>query len=98
MIIKEVISELEQSSTPVVRVLQNRTAGKVLVLGFKKGMVLKEHQTAVPARLVIMEGAVNYKQEGKSVMLTKFSDHEIPVKVMHAVEAVEDSICLLIVG
>jgi hypothetical protein len=98
MVINEVLSQLEKAANPVVKLLQNRPAGKVLVLGFKKGMILKEHQTAVPARLVIVEGIVNYKEEDVLVMLDKFSDFEIPVDVTHSVEALEDSICLLIVG
>ncbi|MGN6641277.1 MAG: hypothetical protein ACTHJ8_20370 [Mucilaginibacter sp.] len=98
MIIKEVLTQLENSAIPVVRVLKTYTAGKTLALGFKKGMVLTEHKTAIPAKLVVVEGTVIYKQEGKSIELDKFSDLDIPVGVPHAVEAQEDSVCLLILG
>lgn len=98
MIIKEVLARLEKAESPVVQVLQQQSVGKVLTLGFKKGMILKEHQTIIPARLVVVSGAVTYKQEDKSVTLSKFSDLDIPVRVMHSVEALEESICLLILG
>lgn len=98
MIIKEVLSQLESSAIPVVRVLKTYASGKALVLGFKKGMILTEHKTAIAAKLVVMDGAVIYKQEGKSIELSKFSDLDIPVNVLHAVEAQEDSVCMLILG
>ena len=98
MIINEVLAQLETANAPVVKVLQAHAAGKTLVLGFKAGMILKEHRTSVPARLLVADGAVTYKQEGKSVPLAKYADLEIPVDVLHAVEALEDSVCLLLVG
>ena len=98
MIIHEVLSQLEKASAPVIKVLQAHAAGKTLVLGFKSGIVLKEHRTAVPARLLVINGAVIYKQDGVSVTLGKYADLEIPVDVLHSVEAQEDSICLLLVA
>lgn len=98
MIIKEILSLLETAQAPVIKVLQQQASGKVLALGFKKGMALKEHQTAIPAKLVVIAGAVLYKQAEESVTLNELSDLDIPVKVPHMVEALEDSICLLILG
>jgi len=98
MIIKQLLARLEEAGSPVVQVLQQQSAGKVLALGFKKGMVLKEHKTGVPAKLVVISGAVIYREGEKSVTLSKFSDLDIPVDVMHSVEALDDSICLLILG
>ena len=98
MIIKQVLARLEEAGSPVVQVLQQQSAGKVLVLGFKKGMVLKEHQTQIQAKLVVVNGSVVYKEGDKSVTLSKCSDLDIPIKVMHSVEALDDSVCLLILG
>jgi quercetin dioxygenase-like cupin family protein len=61
-------------------------------------MVLKEHTTTVPARIVIVEGQVIYKEAERTVNLFKLDDSEIPVNVLHSVEALEDSICFLIQG
>lgn len=98
MIIKDVISRLEEADCPIIKVLQNQASGKVLVIGLKKGISLKKHQTAVPARIAVIEGTVVYQQEDISVTLDKFSDMEIPVNVLHAVEALENSVFLLIIG
>lgn len=98
MIIQDVALQVEAAEAPVIKVLQNQVSGKVLVIGLKKGVSLKKHQTAVPARLVVIEGKVVYQQDDTSVTLDKFSDLAIPVNILHAVEALENSICLLIIG
>jgi quercetin dioxygenase-like cupin family protein len=98
MIIHDVASQLKEAGSPVIKVLQNQASGKVLVIGLKKGVSLKKHQTAIPARLAVIEGKVAYQQNDISVTLNKFDDIAIPVNRLHAVEALEDSICLLIIG
>jgi quercetin dioxygenase-like cupin family protein len=98
MIIKEVLAQLEQATGPVVKMLRQGEGFKMKVLGFKKGMILKEHTTAVSTRIVIVEGQVEYKEGERFIMLSKFDDIEIPVNVPHSVEALADSICLLVHG
>lgn len=97
MIIKEVLAQLAQSQTgPVIKILEKGDQFKVIVLGFKKEMVLKAHQTPLRAKLVVVEGKVNYIEETRSVVLEKFDELAIPKTVIHSVAALEDSICLLI--
>lgn len=98
MIIQDVLQHLENSTTPVVKVLQRGEHFKVLVLGFKKGMVLKEHQTNLTTRLVVVDGSIVYRKATDSVNMNKFDEIDIPVNVPHSVEAQEDSICFLIQG
>jgi quercetin dioxygenase-like cupin family protein len=98
MIIQDVLKQLEDSTTPVVKILQRGEHFKVLVLGFKKGMVLKEHQTNLTTKLVIVDGSIVYRRANDSVNLNKFDEIDIPINVPHSVEAQEDSICFLIQG
>ncbi|MCQ6958350.1 hypothetical protein [Mucilaginibacter aquariorum] len=98
MIIQDVITQLKVADAPVVKVLVKGNSAKVIVLGFKKGMTLKEHQTGVPARLVVVEGKIDYFSANGKVTMDKFDDLDIPVNVPHSVEAAEDSICFLIQG
>lgn len=98
MIIQEVLQQLENSTTPVVKVLQRGGHFKVLVLGFKKGMILKEHQTNTTTKLVIIEGSIVYRKADDSVNMNKFDEIDIPINEPHSVEAQEDSICFLIQG
>jgi quercetin dioxygenase-like cupin family protein len=98
MIIQDVLQQLENSTTPVVKILQRGEHFKVLVLGFKKGMVLKEHQTNITSKLVIVDGSIVYRRANDAVNLNKFDEIDIPINVPHSVEAQEDSICFLIQG
>ncbi|MNL35784.1 hypothetical protein D3C87_1578320 [compost metagenome] len=59
-------------------------------------MILKAHQTSLKAKLVVIEGKVNYIESERSIVLEKFDELEIPKTIVHSVEALEDSICLLI--
>lgn len=98
MIIQEVLAQLENAVNPIVKILQRGDQFKVIVMGFKKGMVLKEHQTPIPAKLVVIDGSVLYRQGEGSVTLNRFDEQKIPVAVIHSVEALENSICILIQG
>ncbi|MDQ6815055.1 MAG: hypothetical protein M3040_15070 [Bacteroidota bacterium] len=44
MTIKEVIEQLETATHPVAKVLHKGDHCTVLIIGFKKGMKLKEHR------------------------------------------------------
>jgi quercetin dioxygenase-like cupin family protein len=98
MIVKEVKSAIKDATAPIVKVLQKSEHVKVIVLGFKKGLGLKEHKTNVATKLVVIEGSINYTEGGASVIIDSFEDMDIPVNAPHAVEALEDSICFLIQG
>lgn len=96
MIIHDIIAALQNATSPVIKILVKGEASKVIVLGFKKGMVLKEHKTGVSTRLVVIDGQINYFSSNGIVTMNKFDDLDIPVNEPHSVEALADSICFLI--
>lgn len=98
MTIKKIKEELKVSDHPVVKSLHHGAAFKVLILGFKKGMILKEHKARVQSKLTVLEGAVIFKEENKTVELEQYDEVEIPTEIMHSVEAMEDSLCILSQG
>jgi quercetin dioxygenase-like cupin family protein len=98
MILKEIIEQLNTSTHPIAKALHKGQHFKVLAIGFKNGMVLKEHQTNLPTKLFVLQGAVIYKQNAVSTTLTLFDELDIPINCAHSVEAIADSICLLTQG
>lgn len=98
MIIEEIAAQLETAVNPVIKILRKGEGFKVIVIGLKKGIVLKEHQTPIIAKLVVIKGSVIYRESDREIKLNQFQDLEIPVNVKHAVEAEENSICFLIQG
>lgn len=98
MIIKEILSELETKDHPVAKALYKKDGFKVLMLAFKKGMILKEHKAHVPTKLVVLEGSVKYISESTEIELGKYDEFDIPVNDLHAVSALENSLCMLLQG
>jgi quercetin dioxygenase-like cupin family protein len=95
---KEIFQKLENAANPVAQVVQKTSCGKVMVIAFKKGMILKEHKTDVPAKLLVIKGSVIYKEQSQQEELFLYDEKNIPIAVLHSVEAIEDSLCLLFKG
>lgn len=72
MVIKDILSELETKDHPVAKALYKKEGFKVLMLAFKKGMILKEHKAHMPTKLVVLDGKVTYKSEAEEIKLDKF--------------------------
>ena len=96
--IQAVFEKLETSLTPVAQAIHKGVNMKVLAIGFKKGMIMRDHKTHLPATLTVLSGKVLYRMEEEETRLTSFEQQEIPVNVTHSVEALEDSLCLLTQG
>ena len=98
MILKEIATQLATALHPVAKALHHGEHFKVLAIGFKKGMVLKEHMAHQPTKLFVLQGQIIYHQNDSSTPLALFDEIIIPVNIPHSVEAVEDSLCLLTQG
>jgi quercetin dioxygenase-like cupin family protein len=96
MIIQELKSLLESSVNPIARVLYKKENFRVLAIGFKKNMILKDHKTPYESKLLIIEGKVIYKEQLKELTLLQFEEVMIPINEIHNVTALQDSVCLLI--
>ena len=98
MTIKEINEQLKTAKHPVAKVLHKGENFKVLCIGFKKGMKLKDHQAKFPSKLTVMSGKVVYRQNEKEIEADMFDEIDIPVNIIHSVEALEDTLCLLTQG
>lgn len=98
MTIKQVKEKLKTSKGPVALSLHQGSGFKTLVMGFNKGMILKEHKAHLKSKLTVLEGAVIYQEKDREVTLNKYEEVDIPLEVTHWVEALEDSLCLLTQG
>jgi len=98
MTIKDVKVKLKTSNNPVAKSLHQGLGFKTLVMGFKKGMILKEHKAHIKSKLTVLEGSVIYKEEDRIVELEQYDEMEIPIEIIHSVEALEDSLCILTQG
>ncbi|AFD05924.1 cupin domain-containing protein [Solitalea canadensis] len=98
MVIKELLEKLETSPIPVAGALHAGENFRVLVLAFKKGMILKEHKAHTPGKLTVVNGRVVYTEGEKKIPLSVYEHTDIPLGIPHTVEALEDSVCFLTQG
>lgn len=96
MLVKEILSELPDATKPVVRKFEQQDGSHVLAIGLKEGVVLKEHKSDIPARILVIKGAIKYITGSGSTQLGLFDEHIIPIGEYHSVEPREDSIFLVI--
>ena len=98
MTIKEVIIQLETVNHPVAKTLYKGDNFKILVIGFKSGMKMKDHEAHLHSKLTVISGQVIYREPEKELKLNRFEEVDILINTKHSVEAKEDSLCLLIQG
>lgn len=98
MIIQQLFEKIETSSTPLAQALHKNEHSKALAIVFKKGMRLKEHKAIIPSTLLVIKGEVVYKDISTTLTVHLYENYNIPVNVIHEVEALEDAICILLQG
>lgn len=96
MLLKEMIAELPTASKPLVKRFEQEEGSHVLAIGLNKEVLLKEHKSDIPARIVVIKGAITYIAGGKKTDLDIFDEYVIPIGEYHSVEPREDSIFLVI--
>ncbi|HRI32603.1 MAG TPA: hypothetical protein PLD02_02550 [Saprospiraceae bacterium] len=98
MTIREIYTQLEHSVHPVAKSIHKGDHFNVLVIGFRSGMLLKEHQAKWPSRLTILEGKVKYVTNKGQIIMDQYDEMVIPLLEIHSVVALTDSLCLLTQG
>lgn len=98
MTIHSVITQLETANHPVAQALHKGEHSKALIIGFKKGMELKDHSAKMAAKLLVLKGRIVYRNAQGSKALNEFEEIEIQPNEVHHVTAVTDSLCILIQG
>lgn len=95
MTIQSIKDALSQAKNPVAKAIHHNSHFKVLVIGFNQGMVMATHTAKWPSKLTVLEGIIHYTMEGAVTILNQYDEFDIPVGVVHSLEAKSDSLCLL---
>jgi quercetin dioxygenase-like cupin family protein len=71
--------------------------GSATLLRIKKGRVLRDHQSANNAMLVLLSGKAIYEENDRKELLTTVHDFvHIPAKTTHKVTGVEEALLMLV--
>lgn len=90
---------LESDQTgPIFRPLFKAQNGRLTAIHLRKGEVIKEHKSPVPAMLLVLEGAVLYEQPSEKIThpLGALEYTDIPPDTIHQVTAETDAYCILV--
>lgn len=96
MVLREVLNSAVQTDKPVLKPLVTTTDTKIIAIGLKKGVILKEHTAPSTAQLTVIKGKVNYITPNYEKLLECYDTHDIIFNEPHSLEAEEDSLCLLV--
>lgn len=80
---------------PTIQVLLDTDAGKEIRIAFKKGQVMKEHQTPFPIVVQVFEGAIDFGVKGEIQELKRGDMIALAGGVPHDLTAMDDSIVRL---
>lgn len=98
MTIQSVLTKLDTSMHPVAQVLHKGNDSKALIIGFKKGMELKDHSAKIASKLLVIKGQIMFRDTISEVELKQYEEVAIPANEVHHVTALTDSLCILIQG
>lgn len=96
MMLNDIQLLLETAEHPIARNIFKTDEVKILVIGFKIGMLLKNHKTPFKSKLMVLYGKVEYKEDNTLNLLSVLEEQTILPDQIHSVKALEDSMCLLI--
>lgn len=94
--IDDILKELWASDKPVAKAIHKSDKGKCIGIGMKAGMEIKTHKANVPTTLLVIKGSIKYIEGDKMRILSTYEQYAIPVGELHAVEAIEEGLFLLI--
>lgn len=98
MILKEIWAQCAGATKPILQVIKKGDHFKNIAIAMPTNAVLKEHKTAIPSKLVVVEGSVIYRDPDQVIQLDKFDELDIPLDIMHSLECTAQSICILMQG
>ena len=84
-----------KENKPAINILFETSFTKEIRIVMKKGQVMKEHKTAFPIVVEIIEGKIDFGVEGKVLDLKKGGLLALDGGVPHDLKAIEDSIIRL---
>lgn len=82
---------------PVFHAIYKTENIKIFSIAFEKGALLQEHHAPAPALLTCLKGKVAYIAEDNTKVLSENEKVNISPTEVHAVKAVETSLCMLII-
>jgi len=91
----ELAKSLKLSDQPVIKKILDENGTKVLAIGLKRGVELKEHVAPCKTKLLVIKGEIDFNTNLESRRYACYESYDIPINLKHSVVAWDDAIFLL---
>lgn len=98
LVLNHIAETLATSEKPVIEQIYDKEGKKLIAIGLKKGVEFPEHVAPAKAKLMVVQGEVDFNTETRSYRLERFDSFDIPMDIKHAVVGVDDAVFLLLLG
>ena len=96
LVVNEISESLSKSKKPLIKEIYDKRDKKLLVIGLRSGVELTEKLTLSKAKLMVIQGEIDFNTATSSYRLERFDSFDIPTDVQHSVVGVFDAIFLLL--
>lgn len=96
--LNEISEALSKSNAPIIKPVYDKSGNKLLAIGLRSGVTFPEHIAPSKAKLMVVQGEIDFNTETDSYRFERFDSFDIPMQVKHSVVGVFDAIFLLLLG
>lgn len=97
-VLTEISEAISGSDKPIIKQIYSKNGQKMLAIGLRKGITFPEHTAPSKAKLMVVQGQIDFVISTDRKKLERFDSYDIPQEVKHSVVGVEDAIFLLLLG
>ncbi|TXE16622.1 hypothetical protein ES731_13715 [Psychroflexus gondwanensis] len=92
---KEVAENLKVSDQPIMKTIYEEGDTTVIAIGLGRGVELAEHLAPCKAKLMVVQGEIDFNTETESRRYACFESYDIPMNLRHSLVAWDDALVIL---
>ena len=96
LVLNKISESLSKSKKPLIKEIYDKAGKKLLVIGLRSGVELPENLAHSKAKIMVIQGEIDFNTATSSYRLERFDSFDIPQDVQHSVVGVFDAIFLLL--
>ena len=95
-VINEISESLSKSKKPLIKQIYDKAGKTLFVIGLRRGVELSENLTTSKAKIMVIQGEIDFNTATSSYRLERFDSFDIPSETKHAIMGFFDAIFLLL--
>ena len=96
LVINEISESLSESKKPLIKQIYDKADKTLLVIGLPRGVELPENLTTSKAKIMVVQGEIDFNTATSSYRLERFDSFDIPSSLKYSLVGVYDAVILLL--